>query len=76
MANKVPLSTTSAICLAIVFFSSLTVSIFNYPRPWSIMTTFLSDFGNMKVNPLGALIYNAGVHHDGGCNSGLLSRPE
>jgi hypothetical membrane protein len=24
------------------------------------MTTFLSDFGNMKVSPLGALFYNAG----------------
>lgn len=60
MTNNVPLSTTSAICLAVVFCSFLTVSMFNYPRPWSPLTTYLSDFGNMKVSPLGSLFYNAG----------------
>ena len=60
MTHKLPLSTTSAFCIAVVFCSFLIVSTFNYPRPWSPITTFLSDFGNMKVSPLGALFYNAG----------------
>jgi hypothetical membrane protein len=60
MTNNVPLSTTSAICLAVVFCSFLTVSIVSYPRPWSPLTTYLSDFGNMKLSPIGSLFYNAG----------------
>jgi hypothetical membrane protein len=58
--RKIPLSTTSALCVAVVFCSFLAASIIYYPRPWSPITTFLSDFGNMKTSPFGALVYNAG----------------
>ena len=55
-----PLSTLSALCLVIVFCSFTAVSILYYPYPWSPVTTFLSDFGNVAQSPSGALIYNAG----------------
>ncbi len=58
--KKMPLSTLSALCLAIVFCSFTVTSIFYYPYPWSPVTTFLSDFGNVARSPSGALIYNAG----------------
>ncbi len=58
--KRMPLSTLSALCLAIVFFVFTAVSILYYPYSWSPITTFLSDFGNVAQSPSGALIYNAG----------------
>ncbi|MCX6648484.1 MAG: DUF998 domain-containing protein [Candidatus Bathyarchaeota archaeon] len=58
--RKMPLSTLSALCLAVVFCSFLAVSTVYYPEPWSPVTTFLSDFGNISRSPFGALIYNMG----------------
>jgi hypothetical membrane protein len=58
--QKMPLSTLSAICLAVVFCTFLAVSTVYYPKPWSPVTTFLSDFGNIARSPSGALIYNMG----------------
>jgi hypothetical membrane protein len=58
--KRMPLSTLSALCLAIVFCSFTALSIVYYPYPWSPATTFLSDFGNLSMSPAGALIYNAG----------------
>jgi len=54
------LATTSAVCLAVVFCAFTAVSIAYYPKPWSPVTTFLSDFGNVAESPVGGLIYNAG----------------
>lgn len=58
--RETPLATTSALCLAIVFCAFLVASIIYYPQPWSPVTTFLSDFGNVARSPSGALLYNAG----------------
>jgi hypothetical membrane protein len=55
-----PLSTLSALCLALVFCSFTAVSIVYYPYPWSPITIFLSDFGNVSWSTSSAVIYNAG----------------
>jgi hypothetical membrane protein len=58
--KKLPLSTLSSLCLAVVFCSFLAFSTVYYPESWNPITTFLSDFGNIAQSPFGAQVYNMG----------------
>jgi hypothetical protein len=46
-----------AVCIYVVF---TLVAILYYPKPFSPLTNWLSDFGNPTQNPAGAIFYDAG----------------
>ncbi len=48
------LATVSYLTCALVAFS-------RYPLPYSPLNNWLSDLGNVDVNPAGALFYNIGI---------------
>jgi hypothetical membrane protein len=51
----------SSILIVICYLTFTFLARINYPLPYSPMTNWLSDLGNIGVSPSGARFYNAGI---------------
>jgi hypothetical membrane protein len=56
----IPISCIAGVCVAIFYILFTAISIFYYPKASSPFTTYLSDYGNMKISPVGSIYYNIG----------------
>ena len=56
----IPISCIAGFCLAFFYIIFTILSIVYYPRSFSPFTTYLSDFGNIAISPIGSNYYNIG----------------
>ncbi|MBN1682382.1 DUF998 domain-containing protein [Candidatus Bathyarchaeota archaeon] len=56
----IPLSCIAGFCLTFFYIIFTLLSIIYYPHPFSPFTTYLSDFGNMRISSIGSNYYNIG----------------
>ncbi|MBM3292141.1 DUF998 domain-containing protein [Candidatus Bathyarchaeota archaeon] len=56
----IPISCIAGVCIALFYIVFTAISIVYYPKASSPFTTYLSDYGNMKVSPTGSFYYNVG----------------
>jgi hypothetical membrane protein len=53
--------TIASILIVLCYLTFTALAIINYPLPYSPMTHWLSDLGNVNVSPSGAWFYNLGI---------------
>jgi len=58
---NLPLTTGAAMIVIVTYLSFTAIAAYVYPLPWDPSRTFLSDFGNMRVNVRGSGYFNAGT---------------
>ena len=58
--KKISLVSLMGIIAALIYIAFTLVAILYYPKPYSPLTNWLSDFGNPTQNPAGAIYYNTG----------------
>lgn len=51
--SDIPLICLAGVALIAFFLVFTSISVAFYPLPWNPVITYLSDFGNMKNNPIG-----------------------
>lgn len=55
-----PISVVSGIALIVIFWTFTLISMSHYPQLYNPMKNWMSNLGNSKLNPEGAIIYNMG----------------
>jgi hypothetical membrane protein len=59
------MSFIASVLVILVYLAFTVIASFRYPMPYSPLTNWLSDLGNVKLNPHGAVTYNIGVISSG-----------
>ena len=58
--KKLSIFSSMAIVAALIYVVCTVVAILYFPKPYSPLNNWLSDFGNPTQNPAGAIYYNVG----------------
>ena len=56
-----PLSSIASILIVLCYLTFAILAYIQFPLPYSPLTNWLSDLGNVDLNPHGAFLYNIGI---------------